>query len=218
MVDAGVPSQHADVLGPKQGAQVKKLLADQRLDRARIDEALTTAHRAKTHRDRHQGLARTRWGLEHHMVPGDQFQDRFLLGWIGVDASLGQVAEKGVENRIRIRPVTPVRGGCTPVHAGNPLHQDGTVGWVGHGRKAYTIIPDCTSSRRPPQRIGLPCYSGQRAAPRPHARHACARDRGRTDRWTDKRVQTRTGRADARRARTNTDGDTVGLPDGSPGT
>jgi len=78
-IDRSVPGDHADVVGTEDLAQVKELLADERLDGRGVDTALAARERCRHRCRRDEALAGAGWSGEDDIRSGHELEDRLVL-------------------------------------------------------------------------------------------------------------------------------------------
>jgi len=99
-VDAGVARQHAHVLRSEGLAQVEELLAHEGLDGRGVERALALAERLEVEAECDERLAGAGRRGEHHVPPGHQLEQRFLLGRVGLESRVAHPREEAVEDRV----------------------------------------------------------------------------------------------------------------------
>jgi hypothetical protein len=85
--------------------ELEELLRDQRFDRRRVESELVVGQRVEADGQGDQALAGARRGVEHHVVAGEDFEDRLLLCRIELDAQLLGVGEELLEQAVAIEPL-----------------------------------------------------------------------------------------------------------------
>ena len=86
-VERHVAGHHADVIGAKQGHQIKELLRHQGLERRRVVRAAPVRHRREVRGQRDHRLARPRGGRRNHVVARQDLHQGLLL--VGVERTAG---------------------------------------------------------------------------------------------------------------------------------
>ena len=95
-VDRDVTGQHPDVLGAEDLAQVEELLADQRLDRRRVERDPVVGERGHVRRDRDQRLPRAGRRRQDDVVARQELEDRLLLVRVEVQIPFARIREEAV--------------------------------------------------------------------------------------------------------------------------
>src|ERR1035438_6592630 len=88
-IDRGVAGQHADVLGAEITAQREELLRYERLDRRGVEGAHPAGKGRDVGAERDEALARAGRRVHDHVRTGEDLEQRFLLGWVELEAPLG---------------------------------------------------------------------------------------------------------------------------------
>ena len=117
VVDGGIASEHADVLRSEDPAEGEEFLVGEGFDRDGVKRAAVLAEGFELHGQRHQRLAGTGGGVKDDVLVLEDFQDRFFLMCIRLDAGAGQIVEEDIEDVIS-------RG---------PAREQGGVERIGHG-------------------------------------------------------------------------------------
>ena len=96
-IDRGVAGQHADVLGAEITAQREELLRYERLDRRGVEGAHPAGKGRDVGAERDEALARAGRRVHDHVRTGEDLEQRFLLGWVELEAPLGRPGEERLE-------------------------------------------------------------------------------------------------------------------------
>src|SRR5690606_13753688 len=90
----------ADVFRPEGVAEGEEFLVGQRLDRDGVEGAPPEADGAELKGKRNERFPRSGGGVEDHVVPGEEFEDRLFLVVVGRRAGFLKIGQESTEDLI----------------------------------------------------------------------------------------------------------------------
>ena len=100
VIDRGVPSAQADIVGAEFPAERKPLLVDQSLDGARVNRFVALCQRLEMQRRGHQRFARSRRCIKDDVLARVEFENGLLLRRVEFDAARASKVQEPIQQVI----------------------------------------------------------------------------------------------------------------------